>query len=99
MNSPYEYNIRFITIRILCPKTHKIHIEAQRTVDFIQNIPDWNDLDSVVATFLEANDIDYFTRLETPEPQAAGGWVTHAFDMGCPRLVWVLPDPVDEGGS
>lgn len=99
MNSPYEYCKRFVRIRILCPKTHKVHIEAQRVVDFIHNIPDWEDMHDVVATFLEANCIDSFTRLDTPEAQAAGGWVTHSFDMGCPRLVWIFPDPVDEGGS
>ncbi len=99
MNSPYEYDTRFVNIRIICPKTRKVHIEVQRAVDFIQNEPDWDDLDSVVATFLEANTIDCFMRLDKPEAQAAGGWVTHSFDMGCPRLVWVFPDPVDQGGS
>lgn len=99
MNSPYEYNKRFIYIRIVCPKTHKVHIEAQRTVDFINNEPDWDELDDVVTVFLEANAVDCFTRMDNPEPQAAGGWVTHTFDMGCPRLVWIFPDPSGAEGS
>lgn len=99
MNSPYEYNKRFIRIQIICPKTHKVHIEVQRAVDFINNEPDWEDLDEVVATFLETITIDCYTRLAKPESQTAGGWVTHSFDMGCPRLVWIFPDPSGKEGA
>lgn len=99
MNSPYDYCLQFITIRVVCPRTNAILMEAQRGVDFINNEPDWDQLDEVVSIFLDAHDIDYYTRLEKPEIHTEGGWVTHTFDTGCPRQIWIFPDPVHEGGS
>ncbi len=93
MMCPYEYNIRFVSIRIICPKTREVFIEAQRSVDFIHIEPDWAHLDEVISTFLEAHGVDVITRLPEPEVQPGGGWATHSFDMGCPRMVWIYPEP------
>jgi hypothetical protein len=99
MISPYDYCLQFITIRIVCPRTNAILMEAQRGVDFINKEPDWDQLDDVVSTFLDAQDIDFYNRLDIPEIHPEGGWVTHTFDMGCPRQIWIIPDPVRAEGS
>ena len=99
MNEPYSYDLEFISIRVVCPKSNAIILEVQRAVDFIRGEPDWKHLDDVVATFLEAHDIEEYKRLPNPRPHPAGGWVTHSFDMGCPRLIWIFPEAARKGGS
>jgi hypothetical protein len=94
-----EYTTTFISIRVLCPKTQTIILEAQRGVNFSNDEPDWEHLDDVVSTFLDANGIEEYMRLPKPQTHSGGGWVTHTFDMGCPRQIWVFPEPVSRGGS
>ena len=89
---PYEYALQFISIRIVCPKTQTIVLEVQRVVDFINNEPDWKHLDEVVSMFLDAHHIEEYTRLPNPQSHARGGWLTHTFDMGCLRQIWIFPD-------
>jgi hypothetical protein len=96
---PFEFPFRFVTIRILKPPSNKVVLEAQRAVEFIEGVPDWESVDTIVSTFLESMGIDTFQRLESPRVHPAGGWITHVFDMGCPRHVWIFPDPVREEGS
>lgn len=98
MDEPYTYDLEFISIRIVCPKTQVVILEAMRAVEFIHNTPDWMHLDDVVSTFLEAHDIDEYKRLPNPHPHPAGGWVTHSFDLGCPRLIWIFPDSARKEG-
>ena len=98
MMEPYEYTLRFISLRIICPKTQLVIIEAQRAVHYINNEPDWKHLDEVVSMFLDSNAIEEYKQLTIPQPHPGGGWVTHSFDMGCPRLIWIFPDPVGEMG-
>ena len=97
---PYVYDLQFISIRVICPKSPRtIILDAQRTVDFIAGEPDWTHLDDVVCTFLETHHIEECKRLPNPQPHPAGGWVTHTFDMGCPRQIWIFPDSARKGGS
>lgn len=98
MTYDYNYSIHFISIRILCPKSNEILFEVQRAVNYIEHEPDWDHLDDVISTFLEAQDIDTYIRLPNVSVHPQGGWVTHTFDMGCPRLVWTFPDPVSKEG-
>jgi hypothetical protein len=99
MNEPQAYNLKFISIRIVCPKTNTILLEVQRGVDFINDEPDWIHLDDVVSIFLDSYGIEEYKPLLNPQPHTAGGWVTHSFDMGCPRLIWIFPDTKRKGGS
>ncbi len=99
MMEPYEYTLQFISVRIICPKTQTIVLEAQRAVHFINKEPDWKHLDEVVSMFLDVHDIGEYTQLAIPQPHPGGGWLTHSFDMGCPRQIWILPDQVDKEGA
>jgi hypothetical protein len=100
MNEPYVYDLEFISVRIVNLKTpHVVIMEVQRAVEFIHDEPDWDHLDDVVCTFLDSNHIEEYKRLPTPCPHPAGGWLTHSFDMGCPRLIWIFPESVRRGGS
>ena len=99
MMEPYAYDLEFISIRVVCPKTNAIILDAQRAVDYIRGEPDWVHLNDVVCTFLEAYSIEEYKQLPNPQPHPAGGWITHSFDMGCPRLIWIFPEAVRAVGS
>jgi hypothetical protein len=90
---PFEFPFRFMTIRILNPRTNKVIMEAQRAVEYNGDIPDWESVDTIVSLYLETHGIETFERLAEPRLQTGGGWITHTFDLGSPRLVWIFPDP------
>lgn len=91
--TPQSFDFRFVSIRVFCPRTQSIVLEAQRAVKFTDpTTPDWEHVDTVVSTFLDAHDIEDYTKFPIPKSYYGGGWMTHSFDMGCPRLVWVFPD-------
>ena len=98
MIEPHTYDLEFISIRIICPKTQAIILEAMRAVTYIQSEPDWRHLDDVVSTFLDEHHIEEYNKLSTPQIHPAGGWMTHSFDMGCPRQIWIFPHPALKGG-
>lgn len=99
MLHPFEFPYRFITIRILNPRTNKVIMEAQRAVEYENGAPDWDSVDTIVSMYLEAHGIETFERLTAPRPYGGGGWITHTFDLGSPRHVWIFPDPDRREGA